>query len=85
MVVLECEDLEGQVVLIGLDRLEVLVLEEILELCFLFGVELPGVLEPKPAAFLEVGLGEGFALAYGIHGLIDELHEVEAIEGDLGH
>lgn len=84
MAVLECADLEGQAVLIVLGCLEALVLDEILDLCFLLGVELPGVLEPKPAAFLEVGLGEGFGLAYGIHGLIDELLEVKAIAGDLG-
>ena len=55
-----------------------------MKLGFLLGIELSGVLEPQPAAFLEVWLGEDLPFAHGIHGLINELHEVEPIEGNLG-
>ena len=50
--------LKREVKLIGLRRFEVLVLEEGLELFFLLGFEVSFVLEPEPAGFLEVGLGE---------------------------
>ena len=83
--ILDSEDLlESKPELIGLGRLEVLVFEQGLQLFFLLDLEVSLVLEPEPASFLEDRLGDGFPLAYGIHGLIDELHEVEAIEGDLG-
>ena len=85
MASLDGEDLlEGQAELVGLGRLEVLVLEELLEPGALLGGELSRVLEPQPTALFQVGLGEGFALTHGVHSLIDELHQVEAIEGDLG-
>ncbi len=49
----------------------------------LLGGQLAGILKPEPAGFLEAGLGLRFSLAHGVHGLVDELHEVEAFKGEL--
>lgn len=84
MAVLDGEDLlEGQAHSIGECRLEIAVLEAV-ELFPLPRLEVIGVLEPDPAGLFEVGLGERLQAADLIHGFIDELYQVETVDGDPG-
>ena len=64
-------------------RLEIVVFEGILELCYLLFVLLEA-LAPRPASFLKIWLVERIAIVYSINDLIGELNEVKMIEGHLG-
>ncbi len=76
--------LKSQAELVRLGGLEVLIFEEFLQFYFLLRLEVAVILKPEAAGLFEVGPSVYFHLAHGVHGLVDELHEVKAIEGDLG-